>query len=697
MADALTDPNALLQRMLVKTLPKDDLAILRRAAVLRYVTPDLARTVTEKDEEAKRLVQHPLLREVKTVGSQIVREMPLSLRQALLAGWQDEAAQIWKKVAEVIPGKEEGRSDEGLYAQLAIAGAKKDALVNLRAQFEKALNAPEPNVSRAHDLLRLLDEWPINQNRDAIALRIELLPRLQMFGRAARDREATCKYLVRAFEERALELLLKDSPQWMLQIHAPGGRGKTMFLRNLLGRTCPKENVPAARIDFDHVAHLSVVTNEPWRILLAIARQLNPQLQHTPFETILLSYGRFQAQLFSEVHPRRRSTGAIDEGYTKDYDAKSAELEVPKKFRTQLAEVAGDGTVVVVLDTAETVLHAEGADLEPLLRILSELHSGAEGDGEDSPRVPGLRVILCGRFDLEGTRPLAEGGKRPRLEGFNETWVGPESEVRIETGDPTKEKKYDTTLRFGREVVSLELPAFSPDETRRYLETMWDLGDRPEMIEIIADRCKGNPMKIALVAEHVKKNPELKVKDVAAFESVELFYLVDRVVDRIDDEDGTIQWLLRWGVLPRILTRAFVDAVVWPALVEFVEVQHSYDDPDKDKLPESRHGFGRWKTPNLETVRDARAAGRAWDGLLDYAASASWVSVTEDLIDAVVFHPEVRGPLRRLLRERRHPAYDDIHRKAFQVLPAAKRNGEGRCARRSPERLGIPCLSTLEW
>ena len=542
---------------------------------------------------------------------------------------------------------------------MAAPGAEKDALESLRAQFEDALDAPEPDVSRAHDLLRLLDEWPINQNVNANGLRMELRPRLEIFGRAARDREASRKYLVRTFEKRALKLLWEDSPQWMLQVHAPGGRGKTMFLRNLQGRTCPEKNVPAARIDFDYLAHLSVATNAPWRILLSIARQLNPQLPRPPFTTMLRDFGEFQARLFSEVHPRRRSTGAIDEGYTMDTDAVSGELEVPRKFRENLAIVAGDRPIVVVLDTVEAVLHAHGADLEPLLQMLSEVRSGAEGEGEDSLRVPGLRVILCGRFDLEGTRTLADGRKRPRLEGFNATWVGPESEVRIETDG-------GTTLRFGREVLSLELPAFSLDETRKYLETMWDLGDRPAMIEVIADRCKGNPMKIALVAEHVKKNPQLKVKDVAAFESVELFYLVDRVVDRIDDEDGTIQWLLRWGVLPRILTRAFVDAVVWPALVEFVKSRHSYDDPDKDPLPESRHGFQRWKTPKLETVRDEGAADRAWDGLLDYAASASWVSVTEDLTDAVVFHPEVRGPLRRLLREGGHPAYDDIHRKAFQ-------------------------------
>ncbi len=60
----------------------------------------------------------------------------------------------------------------------------------------------------------------------------------------------------------------------MLQVYAPGGRGKTMFLRNLIGRYCPSRDIPVARIDFDFLEHLTINAQQPWRILLTIARQL---------------------------------------------------------------------------------------------------------------------------------------------------------------------------------------------------------------------------------------------------------------------------------------------------------------------------------------------------------------------------------------------------------------------------------------
>ena len=118
MANALTDPNALLQEMLVKALPAEDLALLRRAAVLRYITPDLARTVTEKDEEAKRLLQHPLLRKTGVSSQGEVAEMPLSLRQALLAGSQEDVAQVGGRLPRRFPREKRTRTRDSMRSWL---------------------------------------------------------------------------------------------------------------------------------------------------------------------------------------------------------------------------------------------------------------------------------------------------------------------------------------------------------------------------------------------------------------------------------------------------------------------------------------------------------------------------------------------------------------------------------------------------
>ena len=653
------DPIASPEAMIVKALPDGDRKLLRQGAVLRYITEDLARVVTGSDEEAKRLLKHPLVRGDSWGRQEPIWEISLPLRQALLEGWDRCAAKVLKRVAAAISSDDHLHSL--LYARLASIEDRPQALQDLEEAAANALGSAEPDIGRANDLLRLLSAWPLDRDDDAREMRDEVLsPSISRYAQGERDRETSRTYLERAFEKRAVEFLFDKRPQWMLQIHAPGGRGKTSFLRNFVGRVCPRRGVPFARVDFDFITHIRIVTQEPWRILLTIARQLDRQLPSSPFKSLLEKYGDFQAMLISEALPISFDTGEIDDAWHKDIETLYAVSDVPRKFRSLLKSAVEDGYVVVVLDTLENVLHAEGADLGSLLIALKEINAS----------VPGLRVILSGRFDLQSERSYATNVREARVQGFEETWVGL----------TTEEDLGDTSLRIGREVASIEVPVFSNEEAQLYLERICNLGSKGDdaLLKAIVERCDGNPMKLALFAEQVLGEPPLTIEDVEAFESVDLFFLVDRVVDRITDEH--VQWLLRWGVLPHLLTRSFAETVIWPALEAFAARQSTYDDPRKDNLPSSRHEIERWPIPDLDSIVRPGAALAAWTGLLDYAARSSWVSLATDLDDAVVFHGDVRDPLRRLLRKGQHPAYDDIHKRSLAYWTKRAENDDGRAS-----------------
>jgi len=632
-----------IESLLVDALPADDRQLLRRGAVLRYITRPLAAVVTDSPQAAERLLAHPVVRGGVRGRTAERWTIPESLRKALVAGW-DAADEIRLRVAEAAAGL------DALYARLATAATRAAALTDLSAEFTRALD--DADVPRAHDLLRLLDEWPVADAAEARRTRDRLAPQLRRHSRALRDREATDSYLERGFEDSVWEMLLADDGRWMLHLHAPGGRGKTMFVKNMLGRRCPAEDIPVARIDFDHVTQLGIATTEPWRLLLSIAAQLDPQLRDSPFGYLLALYGMFQNVTQPEALPRVAPVIAAATGDHSDELAVDAAREVPGRFRKHLANAIGDSHVIIALDTVENVLHTEGADLVPVLDAFSDL---VHGTGTDGFRVPGLRLIVSGRFDLAEERPVQAGRSRPRTPGFRNRWVGAANEIERYSPEGAE-------VVLGREVATMEMPAFTPAEAREFLTEQGKVTD-PELVDAIVRRTHDNPMKLALIAEYVNRHPDVTAEAISAFEQIELYYLVERVVERIADE--RVQWLLRWGALLPVLTREAVERVIWPALEALVESGDAYDDTSQDPLPAPPDEVNRWPIPSADAVAEPGAADRAWETLLDYAAGSSWVYRVEELPDAVAFHPEIREPLRRLLRQGGNPVYDDIHRRAF--------------------------------
>lgn len=638
----MSAPGPSVESLVVGALPGEDRELLQCGAVLRYITRPLAEVVTGSPEAAERLVEHPMVRGGGQGRADELWTIAEPLRKELLRGWAAADG-----VRALVAG-DESAGIEACYARLACSAEsiRAEGLAGLDEDVTRALAGGD--VPRAHDLMRLLDEWPVSDAPDARELRDRLAPRLRRYTRALRDREATNTYLERGFDEPVRAMLLAADGPWMLHLHGPGGRGKTMFVKNLLGRRCPERDIPVARIDFDHVTQLGLATTEPWRLLLSIAEQLDPQLPGSPFEHMLASYGTVANVTQPEALPRVPPVSVAGAGPRGDEVAVEAGAEVPAKFRSRLARAVGAGHVVIALDTVENVLHADGADLAPVLAAFAELFHG--GDGPDGARVPGLRLVISGRYDVTGKRPAGDG--EDRVPGVREKWFG--------VGEPRWLN--GTRVDAGSEMATLEVPGFSRAEALRFLTGPGGVSDT--IARAVVRRTHDNPMKLALLAEYLADNPDVTAETIGSFERIDLFYLVDRVVDRI--ADGRVQWLLRWGALLPVLSREAAERVVWPALVAFAETGGDYDDTGADRLPPPRAGIRRWPRPRPSEVREPGAFERAWATLLDYTAHASWVYRADGLPDAVAFHTEVREPLRRLLRQGGHPAYDDIHRRSFE-------------------------------
>ncbi|WP_347975582.1 hypothetical protein [Microbacterium sp. ProA8] len=630
-----------LEALIVGSLPANERRLLGAAAALRYITPELARLVTGSDEGVELLASHPLVHPCPgaPVGEQWV--IPESLRRQLVQGEEGRAASAWQRVA--------GCDDEleSVYAQLSVNATRTAGLERLEALFASAIAQRPPAVGRAHDLLGLLQEWPVRDHAEALELHKRLTPRLRRQSRAIRDREASDGYVERDFESDALQRLFAGGEPWVLHLHAPGGRGKSMFLKNLLGRTCPALDHPVARVDFDHIDRLGLNTTQPWRLLLTMARQLNTQLPGQPFELLLATYGHLRAATFADVVPVRQLSHSAEESSTDEEFVRLAAADVPRRFRTELANAAPGGIVVIALDTIENVQQADGADLEAVLDALGEVRSG--GDATTDSGVTGLRLVLSGRYDLDSTRQQPGGPPLQRSARFHDRFMGPGTVIAGEG------------ISIGAEAIGIEVPEFSDDEATRFLADT----DRPDVVAAVVRRSEGNPMKLALFRECLKDNPRTTAADIEGLESVELAYLVTRVVDRITNP--LVQWVLRWGALMKLLTREAVDQVIWPALETLAERGTTYDSAplDTPSMPPVAAGAERWPIPAAAHVRRPGAADQTWDELLSYAAGSSWVSSLDNLPNAVQFHPEVREPLRGMLRAAGDPVFDDIHRRAL--------------------------------
>lgn len=412
-------------------------------------------------------------------------------------------------------------------------------------------------------------------------------------------------------------------PCWLLHIFAGGGLGKTMFIRATIARGCVPQGIPCARIDFDFVPHLAVVAREPWRLLLGIAEQLNPQWPARPFDELLSEYSAFVAQAGARPIPLARDVRAVDA----DADRQVLAGRVLERFSRIVAEIGAPGgstanAVVLIFDTFEN-LRTRGIDPEPLFQLLHDLHA----------RVPRVRFILAGRFDL------TEAGSG-----------GDPAAGRVDAASPPT----PFARRFAGVHRKAQLLGFTIEEARQYLAAHRNLAEDARLGAIVTKACgksgatppRANPFVLALLADIVRATPSLTAAEIEAYPDANLAYLIERVVERI--EDRLLRWLLRYGVVPRQLTLDYVRQVMLPHLAQVQAAGRvDEDDVSRDGLPPAVLARQPWA---VDTAAGAAVDVDAlWRELYTYTSHYSWVASVPGVNDTVAFHPDVVDAMRRLI------------------------------------------------
>ncbi|PSL51719.1 putative peptidoglycan binding protein [Saccharothrix carnea] len=408
--------------------------------------------------------------------------------------------------------------------------------------------------------------------------------------------------------------LLFGDGERVLQLHAPGGSGKTMELRWLLSRVLIPQHTPLGRgripgtlVDFDFLEPVNV-TRTPWLVLLEVATQLNHQLPGYPFKEFLEAYGWAAPLLLREVtNPTRVVAASRRLRNQRSRLARS----VRNRFLATLNSVIDDGTpVVMAFDTLEEVHLRPDGDLDGLLRLLREVHDGA----------PGVRLVLAGRY--------------------------PVSERAVEIGLPP--------------FVSRELPEFTSADADRYL-TRRGVADPALRDAIVTKADGGRPFRLSLLADLVQQQPSLTPEQVARYED-DMIYLVLRVINRVSNPD--VRWLLRYGVVPRTLDLEFV-RVMEPHLRSGMSGDTGLDDPSRDVLPNDLRGDGfAFPTSVRRDPAQPLDVERIWGELQAYAGTSSWVNTAPDNPNALRIHPDVVTPMRKLIRP--HPVHAVLQREAAE-------------------------------
>ena len=435
----------------------------------------------------------------------------------------------------------------------------------------------------------------------------------------------TVPYLLPERLTGVLEDLLAEGPRWVLHLHAPGGMGKTMFIRHAITRHCIPHRIPVAHIDFDFAPHQTGVVEEAHRLLALIAQQLNDQIPNYPYREFL--------DLSERMRIRPWFSGPLGPTPGAPLTLTGAEKQdLIDRFVAPLTLVQTGP--LLILDTLELLAHRTEA-LEQIYKLLKRLHTAQKG----------LRVILAGRTNLT-CRELED-------DALQERRCRPEGDSRYSA--------FTRTFWGGARV--LRLRPFSEEDARTYLTKKRGMATGPR-VEAVIKSGRGNPFKLALLADLTIED-NLDVAAIRKLPDAEIAYLIDRVILRISDV--AVRWTLRYGVVPRLLTRDFLDSVLAPYVGAVLSGSLSDDDPSQDPI-----GTARQKLNLFHPLREGEtppAMDDVWRGLLAYAAEASWMSTSKDVPDALVILPDARLPLRGLLRQqeaRGNNILTVLHHKAWE-------------------------------
>ncbi|GAA0677475.1 hypothetical protein GCM10010193_33430 [Kitasatospora atroaurantiaca] len=494
-----------------------------------------------------------------------------------------------------------------------------EALRCFRAAFDRADRALD--LARCQDLLAVLDDPHASRAASPALLELRTAARVRLQSRALwrTAHQQSAHYFSRPRAEEPLRALLTDSGAKVLQLHAPGGAGKTSLLRWFAARHCQERDtpVPCAWIDFDTADPLTAAAH-PWLLLLEAATQFDRQLPGEPFATLLLEYGPLAPALARNAGPS--SLDRLD-GLA---DPASLGRRITARFTATLAEaLTGLGVpAVLLLDTFEELTLRAAPDSAALPRLLEQVQC----------EVPELRLVFSGRYDL--AEPLPESPNSPEASG-----AGVE--------------RLPGFARLFPDAARAKVSPFSACEADGYLlaRGIHDHRLRGAVISVSG----GLPFTLALFADIATTLTPQQIREAPG---PKLLYAIDRVLERIDDD--RVRWVLRYGVLPRRLSLRFVREVMYPHLVRGIRGESDADDPDQDARRVLRKPILQKARPGLSD--EGTELESLWRELTAYAGSSSWVSVDPLHPEELIFHHNVRAPLRRLLAV--HPVHRLLHRDA---------------------------------
>jgi hypothetical protein len=424
------------------------------------------------------------------------------------------------------------------------------------------------------------------------------------------------------------EDLLEGESFRVINLHGPGGRGKTIQVRWLIARQLVPEiergpghpfgngRIPCAKVDFDFVDPVNA-TRYPWLVLLEAAAQLNDQLTRKWFNELLDKAGWAIPLLSRNPADPTRTEAASKRMRT---EGRVAGETVVRGFSRNLNESTGKRPVVLVLDTLEEVHLRPQGDLKRLLELLAEMLG----------RCPGLRLVLSGRYSVAQTL----GEAAAALPDMHDVPVRP----------------------------------FSEAEAHRYLEQYRGVSSESIRDAIVAKAGVGldepgrcDPLVLSLLADEVQARPKLTAAQIARYPA-EVIRLINRIVRRIH-EPG-VRWILRYGVVPRSLTLAFVRDVMEPQVRRAMAGERTLDAPDRDELPTDVDADVKYFPTVLQSQNAPLDVAALWTSLRTYAGSTSWVYPDPNDEQVLRFRADVAVPMRDILRRQR--VFRRLHRDAAE-------------------------------
>jgi tetratricopeptide (TPR) repeat protein len=276
---------------------------------------------------------------------------------------------------------------------------------------------------------------------------------------------------------------------------------------------------------------------------------------------------------------------------------------------------------VLVLDTLEEPLLNHGEGLAALLHGLAIVRRAC----------PDLRVVLSGRYDIREKLSDCAGLGH----GFDDTDGAPKS--------------------FDDVTDNRALQRFADAEADGYLVQIRRVEVDDETRKAAVEKGDGIPFKLALLGDLLASGPGLSAETIRAYPSADLLYLIERVIDRLPNPQ--LRWVLRYGVVPERLDRDFLEVVMAPHLTRAMSGAEAGDDPRKglEGIPTKSSVF---RTDLLSSPDAAIDTGALWKELERYASASAWVSAGE-APGSLSFHPEVRVPMRDLLRGQ--AIFADLH------------------------------------